>query len=51
MEGGVAAAGLQPVAHAVYIYTCIKVPASNFGQVTSVQNYSRRLQFTFKFVF
>jgi hypothetical protein len=25
--------------------------ASNFGQVTSVQNYSRRLQFTFKFVF
>jgi hypothetical protein len=37
--------------HPNFAAPVVNPTASNFSQVTSVQNYSRRLQFTFKFVF
>jgi hypothetical protein len=37
--------------HPNFAAPVVNPTASNFGQVTSVQNYSRRLQLTVKFIF
>jgi hypothetical protein len=37
--------------HPNFTAPVVNPTAANFGQVTSVQNYSRRLQLTAKFIF